>query len=296
MTTERKPLTDEQRAEKNRKERERVARKKAEREAALAAADAKPDPKPDDPAPTLSASLLIYDIPSASDYSNPSHQLRRIGFRANLSCWVIPDGAIPRTLIHEMRTEGNANVDLVRFDAAEGPRLAKMAVAAMEKEVADQAARAREGIAGMADRHLDLPDDLATNESAREDAVKRYERRSARVLRHLNEAIEDVEAAIKNFGLSPEKLNLADARKAFETLQIGYQAKAAEFVRATNALKAVGTVDATALANAAAKDEVMPEVIADMLRENGKEAEADALQAAFAPPAAPVNDDVFDLV
>lgn len=256
-----------------------------------------PTPEPENVEPVfdndfkLSASLLIYDIPSASDYPNPSGRLRRLGFRANLSCWVIPDGAIPHTLIHEMRTEGNANVDLVRFDMAEGPRLVRMAIDRMKKDVEDQLKRAHEGLANAEERHLLAAD---ADPDARETAAEKYERRAKRIMEHLTELAEDVEAAIKNFGVKPELLGLANARKAFAALQTGYEAKIDAYVAATAALKKAGEAgdaNAAALANAAATDAVIPEVMADALREAGDEAAADALQAAFVPESVPAADD-----
>lgn len=280
--TAKKPLTPEQKERKNAAERARIAKKKAEREAALTAASA-PKPETDEPA-HLSCSMVIYDLPSnnPAGYADPSATMRRIGFRANLSCWIVPDGAVPHTFIHELRTKYAANVDVIRFDTAEGPRLCKMAVSAMQKEMADNAKRAAAGIALMEERHLlGLDPELAENTEARVAALKLYESRCVRVLKKMTGIIEDVAVAIRNFAGTPEALDVNTAKKVYETLQTGYQQKAAAFVAATAALKKIGTTDADAMAAAAAKDLAMVAPIADMLRENGDEAAADALQEAF---------------
>lgn len=280
--TAKKPLTPEQKERKNAAERARIAKKKADREAALTAASA-PKPETDEPA-HLSCSMLIYDIPShnPAGYAGPSATLRRLGFRVNLSAWVMPDGAVPHTFIHELRTKYAANVDVIRFDTAEGPRLCKMAVSAMQKEMADNAKRAAAGIALMEERHLlGLDPELAENTEARAAALKLYESRCVRVLKKMTGIIEDVAVAIRNFGGTPEALDVNTAKKVYDTLQIGYQNRAAAYVAATAALKKIGTTDANTMAAAAAKDLAMVAPIADMLRENGDEAAADVLQEAF---------------
>ncbi len=256
-----KPLTDEQKKRKNEKARIRALKNKN----TTTATDAltQPDAR-------LSCSMLIYDIPSnnPAGYADPSATLRRLGFRVNLSAWVLPDGAVPHTFIHELRTKYNANVDVIRFDTAEGPRLCKMAVAAMQKEMAENAKRAAAGIKLMEERHLaGLDPELVENTEARVAALKVYEGRCARVLKKMNGVIDDVAVAIRNFGGTPEALDVNTAKKVYETLQAGYQQKAAAFVVATAA-------SAKVLARVAP--------IADMLRENGDEAGADALQEAFA--------------
>lgn len=291
MTAAKKPLTDDQKARKNAKAREREAAKKAQREANLAAADAKPTPLTDEV--KLECAAIHYDIPSnnPAGYADPSNTLRRIGFRASLSCWILPCGAIPYTFIHELRTKYGATVDVLRFDAAEGPRLARMAVAAMKKEMQENAARARAGIALMEERHLQLEADLAANPEARDEAVKRYEGRCARVLKRMNQIIEDVEVAIRNFGDTPETLGVADARQVYAVLQSGYEAKANAFVAATAALKKLGTSDADALANAAAKDLVPAAVMQDMLRDHGDDVSADTMRKVFDRTAETAPDD-----
>lgn len=241
---------------------------------------------------TLRACLLIYDIPSASDYRNPSRRLRRIGFRENKSCWVIPEGSIPHKLIHEMKTEGNASVELIRFDAGEGPRLCRMAIERIKRELTEKLARAESGIAKADKKYLKKTDDdadLADNVSAREDVLKRYERRASRIIAGIEKLCKDVESAIKNFGVRPELLGLADTRNAMDALQKGYEARSGAYVAATEALRKIGTADADALANAADADAVPAAIMADMLRDNGNNAAADALTAAFSD--APANTD-----
>lgn len=246
--------------------------------------------RPEDFPAQLQAVLLIYDIPSNVKYPNPSGKLRRIGFRENKSCWVLPAGQIPHTLIHEMRTKGRANVEIIRFDVSEGPRLCRLAVDRMNRELAEQVQRAREAIERARDNHLELDADLADNASAREDAVRRYEQQCKWVLERVRNLARDVEIAIKNFGVNPTLLNTVATRDAMTVLQTGYQGQAAAYVAATAALRKIDTPDAQALADAAEADQVPPQIIEDMLRDHDKHADADALKSAFDPDA-----DVYDL-
>lgn len=251
--------------------------------------------------PKLSCKLLYYRIPTAvsrgtdevDGYPNPSNRLRRFGFRVDGSVWVIPENAWPHALVTEMR-EAGATVGDVKFDMAEGPALVRMAVEQMKKDVEEQLARTRISLANAEEKYLEGAIDT---EGGREEAVKRFEVRARWMIRNLRKLAEDVEVAIKNFGAAPELLGLTDARTAFTALQHGYEVRSAAYVRAAKELAAVGTVDATALANAAQKDLVPAAVLQGALEDAGKEVAATALHDAFDDSAKPVsNEGTFSLV
>lgn len=229
--------------------------------------------------------LLSYDIPTRSGIANPSGRLTRLGFRHQLSSWIMPEGSVPYNLVHELQQEG-AKVDIVRFDASEGPRLVRMALDAIRRDIAAQVKRCEANLEKARTNHLELDADLIENVSAREEGLENYELRAGAICERLEQMIDDSEAAIQQFGLAPERLQIGDARVAFEAFQVGIAARAAAYAGATQALRKLAkeTQDPTlsALANAAAADALPAEVATDALREHGDDAGADTLQAAFA--------------
>lgn len=228
--------------------------------------------------------LVSYDIPTRSNIPNPSGRLTRLGFRHQLSSWIMPEGAVPYNLIAELQKEG-AKVDIVRFDASEGPRLVRMALDAIRRDIASQVKRCEANLKKAQTNHLELDAELEGNVSAREDALKNYELRSGAICQRLEELMEDSEAAIQQFGLAPERLQIGDARAAFEAFQVGIAARAAAYAGATQALRKLAqeTRDSTlnALANAAEADAVPAEVMAGALEDAGDDAAAAALHSAF---------------
>jgi hypothetical protein len=258
-----------------------------------------PNTTPETAAQTLTCFMVEYDIPVGTmhqpnpnqpprPFPNPSGRLRRIGFRATLSCWVIPEHALPHNLINEMRSL-KCEVNLVKFDASEGPRLIRMAQTKIKAEVDRQIASAALSLDAAADRHL-LPDSEITGE--RDAAQERFERAASIIQNRLNRLISDVEQAIQNFGVTPTQLGIEDFRKAHGLFQQGILARCEEYASATNALRQVGTADATALAAAAAADEAPAYAMSDMLRDAGNEKAADTLAAVFAEPDAGAEETV----
>lgn len=252
-----------------------------------------PTPTPAVDPNNLSAVMLTYDIPSAVDYPNPSGELRKIGFRSNLSCWVIPEGMLPLTLIHELRTKGHADVDIVKFDASEGPRLARLAVRNTRKELEEQIKRTRENLAKWEANFLK---DGEENTEERKDAHARYVSRCASILRRLKLLADDLDQAVRNFGVDPAQIGMVDARRSFDLMQAGVAKRAEAYVKATNALKGAGTADAALLAKAAGQDQAAHYAMADALREAGDEKAADDLQAAFDAKPEEEGDGTFSLV
>lgn len=233
--------------------------------------------------------MLEYDVRVGTTYTdaqgntkpfpNPSGFMRRIGFRATLSCWVIPEHALPYNYINTMRSIG-CEVNLVKFDASEGPRLIQMAIDKIKKELASARAAAAKSLDGAADKNLhdsEIPGERDTGES-------RFERAAQIVLNRYNRLVKDVEMAIANFGVSPQAIGVADARAAHELFQAGITARCEAYATATRRLRDVGTADATAMAATAARDEVPVYAVEDMLRDAGHEGAADELKAAFAAP------------
>lgn len=283
MTAE-KTLTPKQlkKREQNLRYRNKMKAKKEGGEAPRPEPTPAPEPEPETPA--LRADLLIYDIPDDSELTNPSSALRRIGFRANLSCWVIPQNATPLALINTLR-EGGADVDLVKFDAAEGPRLVEMGRRKMKKEIDRQIAATRASLL-KAEQDLLLEDETVSVEE-RYANHERFVSRTTAALKRLEDLADDLGEAVKNFGVDPGEVGIPGARSWYNRMQDGIAEKAAVYVEAANALRATQTATNVALANAAMKDQVPHYPMADALREAGNDEAADRLQAAFGEGQAP---------
>jgi hypothetical protein len=250
---------------------------------------------------------LTYDIPAQrtrEGYPNPSGALRRVGFRFNASCWVVPEHAIPYNLITNLREEGQASVRLLRFDAGEGATIIQMAIEQLNAEIAEQTARTEETIEAARTRILTAVDDdaeLRDNIEERKDALKKFEAAAKRNLKALETLLADLHEAAKQFQIDPANLTLGSARTAFDAIQARFTEQAAAYSAATQALRQTNTADAQALATMAEHDAVPAGIIADAVRESGDEELADRVQAAFAPetPAAPTEqpkeEDTFSL-
>lgn len=233
----------------------------------------------------LRASMLVYDIPAKSKVANPSDQLRRFGFRANLSCWVIPTASLPHNLITELRESG-VNAKVVPFDVSAGPQLVTWAIEQLRADAEEQVKRTRANLEKAGDKHLDgLSEVEAVTGERREEALAAYELRAGAICKRLEDILAHVTEAAAGFGIESGALNLGGARAAFDAFQTGYTARAAEFAAATEKLRAAaaasGDANAAALANAAAQDLVPVAVLAGGLEDAGLETDAARLTQAF---------------
>lgn len=78
--------------------------------------------------------ILVYDIPAdQSAKLNPSTKLRRVGFRINMSCWIIPETHIPQEYLETLRSNG-VQVVVFLFDEAESKRIRVAAANALRDE------------------------------------------------------------------------------------------------------------------------------------------------------------------
>jgi hypothetical protein len=226
--------------------------------------------------------MLVYDIPSRlKNLRNPSGQLRRFGFRANLSCWVIPTGNLPHNLIDNLRTAG-VNVKIQPFDVGAGPALVAWALEEIRKEIQEQVKRTEKTLKKAEDKTTGALTDLENLSAERRDeAIAAYEVRAAQVCERLKELLDDVTAAGEAFGIDGTALSVQSARAAYDVYQAGFLAKAAAYAEATKKLREAaatsGDKTAAALANTAAQDLVPAGVLADALREAGQEGAANTL-------------------
>lgn len=235
-------------------------------------------------AANLKARLLIYDIPEGAELDgrpvlNPSGFLRRIGVRVNLSCWVIPEGDIPYNLLNNLRQAG-ATWHVVRFAPEEGRKLIEMAVESLRREVSEAIRRSEAARAGAEDQLAQERDMTDPSEVAK--AESRFLRRAEGIQDRYETLTAELTAGATKFGINPRTLNLNAANAAVQAIKAGMEIRAEAFAAAAKAAKANGTQTGAILGQMAQQDAVPAYVLADHLRDNGQDAEADKVQAAFA--------------
>jgi hypothetical protein len=204
---------------------------------------------------------LTYDIPQKSALPNPSRQLRRCGFRVNLSTWAIPEERVPYPLLHAL-TEGGASWGLVKYAAEESDKLIDMAVQALRKEVERIGKSAQRSCAG------------AERKFGAERDRRRYERRCQAALRRARKLLADAESAARCFGVKAS-VPTDDMCDRVLALREACKARAAVYAGMAKAAQD------TALGPAAAEGEVPPLVLADFVEEECEQ-DASAARVAFA--------------
>lgn len=236
----------------------------------------------------MRACLLIYDIPERAEINNPSGALRRVGIRANLSCWIIPEDAIPYGLLNTL-TEAGASWHTVPFAPEAGKALITIAIQSMKKELQDSINRARRSQAQAATQY----EESGESEKAREYYVRRAEGITARV----NELIEDFRQAAARFGIRGDALNLDEAASTVNLIGVAMHERASNFARAAEIARTQGSSTSQAiLAGIEATGDNSPVVmgaLADSLQDDGCDTEAEALRNAFIPQ---TDEDTFSLV
>ena len=264
---------------------------------------------------------LTYDIPDDAQefyynkkgelksrpFPNPSAQLRQFAIRVNKSDWLMDAGDIPQTLIAKMLDAG-ATPRPVRLHPDDAKKHIEEAILALQKEVIARVKSAEASLA-YANEQLAMAGTAEAQTEAERDmtpekAEKRYRARAKQIGTELTKLAGDLTKAVERFGIGgnivDQIMQLGRLSTTAETITNTMQKQADAYRAATAALAAVGTADATAMANAAANDQAATFAMADMLREAGNDAAADALTAAFAPSggagATNDDDDEFSLV
>jgi len=249
----------------------------------------------------LGLTKMEYDIPTGADVKHPSTYMWARGVRTTKSCWCVPAGNVPHTRINEL-LEAGATCDVVKYDAGEAAKLLDQAIRALVKEIKGvetrSAASVETGITELAALPETVtPEEVAAAEKKCLATAKALQKRQRKLLGEMS-----VGASI--FGIDTNRLRFENAANTVDSLAVSMAERAKVWVAATNAARVTGTSTGVALAAAAAADALPPEVLADYLRENGQEVQADAVEAAFAvapPPAeepevAPAEDGSFSLL
>lgn len=189
--------------------------------------------------------------------------------RVNLSCWVIREGDIPYSLLHEM-ARGGASWHVVRFDASEGEKLVGMAVEAIKRDIRDAMRRANKSANSVASK-------LAPSAVNPSETKRRYAERTRPIIRRLTRLLSDVQKAAARFGIDRATLSLTEAMAGVNALQAGMYERARAYAEAVEQARVLGDA---AMANAAGADLVPAGILADDIDDHG--GDASALRDAFA--------------
>ena len=223
----------------------------------------------------MQASLLVYDIPSrlSNEIPNPSPRLRRLGVRINLSCWVIPQDMIPWPYLDELKRKG-ADWKLARFDAGDIDNLRSIIQSALKEQVKEIADSCRKTIKRLDQR---LHDKCRDAENANENykARSKYISETKAAIKRAKKMLADIEQAAGNFGVKSQPGgHLKRVREVIGGLEMSAKARARIYTD-----MARGVADPT-LSKAAEEGVLPPEVLADIIEEQGGNAES--LRLAFA--------------
>lgn len=224
-------------------------------------------------------SQFQYDIPEWSEYPNPSGWLRSVAVRDTLSCWIIRKGDVSISRIGEMLDAG-VRVKIRDYAAHETREL----VEDMIRSLFEQAQEAMESVQSReaaAEAYLNTAEEEGITE---EVARRNYEVRIKNIARDINDLSGSLETVAKTLGLNGAMrfVNLNRLRTITRETTKRMNKRVAAYRQGVAALAAVGTLEATAMANAAATGEdVLPNAMADMLREAGNDAAADAIDHTF---------------
>lgn len=166
--------------------------------------------------------MFTYDIPDASELGNPSKILRKIGFRANLSCWVIPLSFIPEDLL-ELYKANQINYWIVKFDESEEAKIRARAKVELEKEVSRIHGSLIKQIAS-ADELLKKVMEQETVTEIQQSGVKtKRNQKISMAIKNSSEALDD---AIKCATLFDEDMNM---QHLFDGLRVVIESRKALF-------------------------------------------------------------------
>lgn len=231
----------------------------------------------------MRAFLLYYDIPKVrragrrsgprltDAYPNPSGFLRSRAVRVNLSCWVVPDGMIPHTLLHDMQA-ASCRVNYVRFADDEAQNLIRLAADLLREEAARAVESARESVRRAAERQE------GEDELSPEKAEARCRKAVSGAARKMQILLGDLERAAAAFGIRQDTLPLEEAAMSIRVIQSAALRRAEAYAKAARRARLVGAGDG--LGEAAVADTVPPGVLADYLEDRGED--VSELREAFA--------------
>lgn len=210
---------------------------------------------------------LIYDIPAYRGIPNPSGFLRSRAFRANLSCWVIPENNIPYEWCDDMRERG-VDIKLAPYDPKGGAELVTMAIASIHEDIREligDAERTRRN----ADRYLDAQAEKGVAGQELIGTENKYAESANLMLKRLIKKLDDIEKCAESFGIDSRLLRVMQARDIGESMFSGMAHRAKMFVEAQKAMRASNDRDMQSMANEMSNNPSLAVIAADMMDDNG---------------------------
>jgi hypothetical protein len=231
--------------------------------------------------------LFTYDIPEDAfvivrgkkrPFPNPSDELRRYAVRLNYSNWVLNEGDVPHALVARMLDAG-CDPLVFEFDPKARQKLISMAVGRLRGEIKLAIARAEESRT----RAMGQLDRSGEEEGiSPEEAEERFRNRIEAIDERVKQLHADMEAVSARFGINAGILGLCELDATGASIKDEMTKKAEAYAKAIKDLKAAGTSTTNALAKAAEQEAVPTDILADALRDEGRDGEADKLVGAFA--------------
>lgn len=206
--------------------------------------------------------LLIYDIPEKSPAKNPSGVLRRLGIRINLSCWCLPEDALPHHTLAGLSVNG-ATWHTVRFAQSEGERLARLTIDTLTKELADLAESLDNSYAGFADQMEEWEPEWVGDDAG--EVARAFRKRTHAAVRRAEKLLEDAQQAARSMGVDPTMLPVAMATARINCVKREADQRTTAYVEAASRL-------ADAHLRLAAQEDLLPAfALADALEDEGQD-------------------------
>lgn len=213
----------------------------------------------------IQACWLSYDIPETAEIESPVSELRPIAFHAQKSVWIIREGDIPYNLIARLEAAG-ANVQIVRFDPSEAPKLLNMCVNAVRADIRETIDNARKSCAAAQKRY--------DNNENPEDAQRRYMQDAKRINKVAAQKLKDLRALAQRWNVESRVDSLAGATTAVESVRVAMLNRARAYADAIRALRERNNSEDSGIIAEAEASRVPGMVLAGYLEDKGLTTEA----------------------
>jgi hypothetical protein len=239
--------------------------------------------------------ILWYMIPERTRYPNPSNRLYPIAVRIDGSGWIVPEDRVPYSLLAEMRENG-VRCGAFPADPRAAASLIDMALTALREQMAEIVSDLARTQAAAADRLARETGRDGTPDTRSEDErVKEALRTAEAARKRIGDRLELIAQGAALFGIDRTAYRPELAAAAADATHDAILERARLYRKAATTLRAGGTAEGAAVADAIDRDGIPAVVAADVLQEHGAEAEGNALRAAFTPAEpAPVGPEPLD--
>lgn len=213
----------------------------------------------------IQACWLSYDIPETADIESPVAELRPIAFHAQKSVWIIREGDIPYNLVARLQAAG-ADVQIVRFDPSEAPKLLNMCVNAVRADIRETVDNAKKSCAAAQLRY--------DNTENPEAAQKRYMQDAKRINKVAAQKLKDLRALAERWNVLSRVDTLAGATVAVQTVNTAMANRAKAYADAIRALRERNNSEDSGIIAEAEASRVPGMVLAGYLEDKGLTTEA----------------------